>query len=73
MISYLSRDEMESVLRVMTDRLWWSESILKQGAFSGLTLKDNEKQDLTISCPTLSQEELESLLVVILDGIFLLN
>ncbi len=64
------RDEIESVLRVMTDYLWLSEGRPKHGSGPWLSLNGIEEGGPAISFSNLSLEELEGLLTVVLDGLW---
>jgi hypothetical protein len=73
--SSVSRDELESVLRAMTDRIWGSECPPTQDSHPALgetvtnTPADTAEGDLPPGFSGLSREELEGILATVMDGL----
>ena len=66
----MSRDELVSVLRVMTHNLWWLEGCRRQEDIPDPDAKDLTEGGLCPGFSALSQEELESLLTVVMDRLW---
>jgi hypothetical protein len=72
-LSSVSRDELESVLRAMTNNLWRSECLAAQDGHpaSGgtVTTTPTDEGDQPPGFSALSREELESILATVMDGL----